>query len=279
MKSKISGWVTIKGIKQDGSLFIENIRTDAKRLFFRGRKLVKLDLSPISECQHLFLINLSNNYLEELDPDPFHHLKSLERLFLENNHLFHFDFSSLQHCANLEHISLEKNSFSEIDLWPLYNKSSLRFLNLQRNPIKEIDLTPLWGCRALELFKIDSGVRLIVSEELKHSDMPVALESFRSHLNWSELRQSTELFDHLKAFLKADLSPHPSGFRKEVHSSSLDMTIPPFYCQLCGIKHIAGTPRLQCENCARYVCVDSFTDMATVGRSTCPMCDSKLKRM
>lgn len=238
-----------------------------------------MDLSPISECRNLFLINLSNNNLEELDTDPFRHLKSLERLFLEDNHLTQFDFSSLHQCSNLQHISLEKNLISEIDLWPLYNKGSLRFLNLQRNPIQEIDLTPLWGCRALDLFKIDSEVRLVVSDELRNHNIPAALEPFRPHFNWSEFEKSTNQLDHLKAFLTTGSSPQLSGFKTEVYSSPLDMTIPPFYCQLCGIKHIAGTPRLQCEKCARYVCVESFTDMATVGRSTCPMCDSKLRRI
>ncbi len=51
---------------------------------------------------------------------------------------------------------------------------------------------------------------------------------------------------------------------------------PPFYCQLCSVKHPAGTPRMQCESCGRFVCVEAFAEMVKVGRSSCPMCDGTL---
>ncbi|UCE12742.1 MAG: hypothetical protein JSV04_11170 [Candidatus Heimdallarchaeota archaeon] len=60
---------------------------------------------------------------------------------------------------------------------------------------------------------------------------------------------------------------------------SKTITQPPFHCQLCGIKHPTGTPRMQCENCGRFVCTDSFADMARVGRTVCPMCEGKLTPM
>jgi hypothetical protein len=62
----------------------------------------------------------------------------------------------------------------------------------------------------------------------------------------------------------------------EYFSPETKTVSPPFYCQLCSIKHPAGTPRMQCEACGRYLCVDSFADMAKVGRTACPMCDGKL---
>jgi len=54
------------------------------------------------------------------------------------------------------------------------------------------------------------------------------------------------------------------------------MSSPPFYCQLCAIKHPAGTQRMQCDECGRSICIDSFTDMAKVGRTKCPLCDGKI---
>ncbi len=51
---------------------------------------------------------------------------------------------------------------------------------------------------------------------------------------------------------------------------------PAFYCAVCEQKHLAGTPRMQCEACGRNICVDSFSEMAKAGRMTCPMCDGKL---
>ena len=57
---------------------------------------------------------------------------------------------------------------------------------------------------------------------------------------------------------------------------SKNLTLPPFYCQLCSVKHAAGTPRMQCEQCGRNLCVESFSEMVKAGRTTCPMCDGIL---
>lgn len=59
-------------------------------------------------------------------------------------------------------------------------------------------------------------------------------------------------------------------------SKTTPLKTPPFYCQLCGEKHPAGQACMQCETCARMVCVESYTDMLKVGRSTCPMCGGQL---
>jgi hypothetical protein len=70
-----------------------------------------------------------------------------------------------------------------------------------------------------------------------------------------------------------------SSVKSEKTQISPQMNLPPFYCQLCSLKHTAGTPRMQCEACGRFVCVDSFADMVKVARSSCPMCDGKLSAM
>lgn len=59
-------------------------------------------------------------------------------------------------------------------------------------------------------------------------------------------------------------------------STKPEIITPPFYCQLCSIKHKAGTPRMQCDACGRLVCIEAFAEMAQVGRTNCPMCDGKL---
>lgn len=53
-------------------------------------------------------------------------------------------------------------------------------------------------------------------------------------------------------------------------------SLPPFYCQLCETKHSAGTGRYQCQNCARFICTNSFLEMKQAGRMNCPMCTSPL---
>ncbi len=55
-----------------------------------------------------------------------------------------------------------------------------------------------------------------------------------------------------------------------------NITLPAFYCQLCGERHKAGIPRLQCQSCGRYVCTSSFQQMKQVGRTVCPMCNGLL---
>ena len=64
--------------------------------------------------------------------------------------------------------------------------------------------------------------------------------------------------------------------KKVEYTPSSSSIQPPFYCQLCSVKHLAGTPRMQCESCGRFVCVEAFAEMVKVGRSSCPMCDGTL---
>ena len=59
-------------------------------------------------------------------------------------------------------------------------------------------------------------------------------------------------------------------------SKEKSLLLAPFYCQLCGGKHPAGTPRFQCQECGRNLCTTSFSDMIAAGRTTCPMCDGTL---
>jgi hypothetical protein len=36
-------------------------------------------------------------------------------------------------------------------------------------------------------------------------------------------------------------------------STLLIANLPSFHCQICGTKHIAGTTRLKCEFCVRFL--------------------------
>lgn len=66
---------------------------------------------------------------------------------------------------------------------------------------------------------------------------------------------------------------------KSVTSKPLSPATQPFFCQLCGEKHPAGSPRFQCDACARMICDDAYDDMVGVGRSSCPMCGGNLRRV
>lgn len=80
-------------------------------------------------------------------------------------------------------------------------------------------------------------------------------------------KQDIIIDDH--QIIKQESKGYPPVIREKMSS-------PPFYCQICAIKHPAGTQRMQCDECGRSICIDSFADMAKVGRTKCPLCDGKL---
>jgi hypothetical protein len=93
--------------------------------------------------------------------------------------------------------------------------------------------------------------------------------------------QSMNSNTHFNEVPKQDIIIDDQQIKKQeskVYSSVIreKMSSPPFYCQICAIKHLAGTQRMQCEECGRSICIDSFADMAKVGRTKCPLCDGKL---
>ena len=55
-------------------------------------------------------------------------------------------------------------------------------------------------------------------------------------------------------------------------------TSQPFFCSLCGKKHVAGTPRMHCHYCVRSVCVDQYSVMIDAGKKgACPDCGGELE--
>ncbi|MFW9853524.1 MAG: PHD finger domain-containing protein [Candidatus Thorarchaeota archaeon] len=86
----------------------------------------------------------------------------------------------------------------------------------------------------------------------------------------------TGRFTEFVAPQKGGKTQNVSEIPQTASASTITSGAPPFYCQLCGVKHIAGTPRMQCDNCGRYVCVEAFAESAKVGRVVCPMCDGRL---
>lgn len=82
-----------------------------------------------------------------------------------------------------------------------------------------------------------------------------------------------EFIDERKNYTFQEKSSKLSEYSSPSQASILT---PPFYCEICAIKHPAGTKRMQCEQCGRSICIDSFAEMAKAGRVVCPLCDGKL---
>lgn len=92
-----------------------------------------------------------------------------------------------------------------------------------------------------------------------------------SSTRYKEVIEQDKTFDDHQT-IKQEQKGYPTVIREKMSS-------PPFYCQICALKHPAGTQRMQCEECGRSICIDSFADMAKVGRTNCPLCDGKLSAL
>jgi hypothetical protein len=149
------------------------------------------------------------------------------------------------HTYNINLISSSKQGDRLLVIGPRKPKDSSYYKDLYGNDVFWIER---WDGTIS-----DSGTRLLKLEDV-------------STLNQTEVDIPTQKKDVVV------------GKRVEFTPSSSSIQ-PPFYCQLCGVKHAAGTPRMQCESCGRFVCVEAFADMVKVGRSSCPMCDGTLSAL
>lgn len=235
-----------------------------------GQNLVNMDLTPFEFCKHIYLLDLSYNKLKYLNLSPLVHLKKLQRVLLNQNRLQTINLEPLQECNSLEFLNLYKNSIHEINLNPLSNKPVLYALNLKRNPLSQVDVSPLFSCSKLTVFKINSKVQLSATENYKTMDaIPIALKEYLGKIDQYELEEEKRRSVTVDEPILKDPS---AGVQKD----SL------FYCQLCETRHSGVTPRLQCESCGQYVCVDAFNEMRDAFQAfqqfqhSCPMCDGQM---
>ncbi|MHA1943011.1 MAG: hypothetical protein ACW96M_01315 [Candidatus Thorarchaeota archaeon] len=106
------------------------------------RAAQRIDLSEVSNCSKLEILNLSSNMLEEIDFSPLSQSQTITTLMLENNHL------------------------TSLDLWPLANCDSVTHLNLKNNRLPGLDLTPIFLRARIEL---DSSVVISADHILRFS--------------------------------------------------------------------------------------------------------------
>ncbi len=81
-----------------------------------GRKIVEVDLTPLSDCRNLRELDLTGNWLTSLDLEPLGECYSLERLRLGSNLLTSILLYPLSQCTNLVSLSLAINKIDRIDL-------------------------------------------------------------------------------------------------------------------------------------------------------------------
>lgn len=139
-------------------------------------------------------------------------------------------------------------------------------------PTETTPLVPTSTITSSQIFpRTSSGMdlRIVLGIVFTAAIILVFLFSLRSY------RRSTQQREPISVSSSKEFTVYEP---KRVTSRPLSPSTQPFFCQLCGEKHPAGSPRFQCEACARMICDDAYEDMVGVGRSSCPMCGGNLRR-
>lgn len=200
-----------KGKGQDPTILIpEDLTTrddypEFEELILKSRKYTKVDLSPLSACHNLRVLDLSFNELKTINLSPLSSCVNLQKLILDQNELREIDLSPLSSLQNLEWLYIQLNNLESISLEPLRNCENLQILHISGNQVQHIDLSPLEDCRELRHLGIDSFSPDIDLTPLRNCTL---LESF------SILGQEFKLID-LEPFNKC-LNLEYLGFMAEV---------------------------------------------------------------
>ncbi|TET15877.1 MAG: hypothetical protein E3J82_00450, partial [Candidatus Thorarchaeota archaeon] len=92
------GRIQVRYTTADGRKETEEFGTSDQALKLSFRKIVAIDLSPLSHCSDLKLLDLSNNEIGSLDVSPLKHCFDLKFIRCQQNRLEEIDLSSLSQC-------------------------------------------------------------------------------------------------------------------------------------------------------------------------------------
>jgi hypothetical protein len=90
------------------------------------RAAKKIDLSNISKCRNLEILDLSHNMLDELDLTPLMGCSTLVELRIQSNHLKTLNLWPLVNCIELKEIDITENRLHGFDLSPIFLKTYVR---------------------------------------------------------------------------------------------------------------------------------------------------------
>jgi Leucine-rich repeat (LRR) protein len=88
-----------------------------------GNKTGKIDLSPLSECRDLKILNIDDMKLTDVDLSPLSGCRELEFLKLNDNELNSVDITPLFECDKLNLLEIDRITLTttlnrEIEDWP-----------------------------------------------------------------------------------------------------------------------------------------------------------------
>ena len=93
--------------------------TLSRKIDLTTQVIEAIDLSQVSLCENLNVLDISDNQLKSIDLTP------------------------LERCKNLRELKLNSNNLSTVDLWPLQKCRRLVEIDLTQNWLESINLTPV----------------------------------------------------------------------------------------------------------------------------------------
>jgi hypothetical protein len=124
--------------------------TELTNLLLGFNKIMSIDLSHLSSCVNLKEIHLSSNKISKLDLSILSHFKKLDILRFGSNSFSEVDLSPLSDCQNLKLLRFGIGVLTKLDLSPLSRCTKLRNLSFSNHRIEDIDLAPLAHCKNLD---------------------------------------------------------------------------------------------------------------------------------
>lgn len=109
-----------------------------KNLWLCSLKLKRIQVDTFKELNHLELVSLSENQIEEIDPESFLDLSNLKILFLHKNNLKKINAKTFKGLKNLVELYLNENQIEEIAPGAFDSLPSVRVINLYSNKLTQL---------------------------------------------------------------------------------------------------------------------------------------------
>lgn len=149
-----------------------------------NHKIQSIDLSPLSSCDKLRVLDLRSNPLQSINLSSLSTCINLEKLLLWSTNLKNIDLSPLSSCTKIRELWFVNNKLQAIDLSPLNSCSNLHTLILSSNKLRHIDLKPLSSCTKLYRF----GIELNRIKRIDLGPLTSCLDLFYLHMSSNQIR-------------------------------------------------------------------------------------------
>ncbi|MGY5864003.1 MAG: leucine-rich repeat domain-containing protein [Candidatus Thorarchaeota archaeon] len=179
--------ITIKYWGHQGRQEERKFQCDDRKIDMVMRTAQRVDLSELTKCTELEVLNLTNNMIEEIDLSPLASSKLLTTLQLENNHLTSLDLWSLARSKSLTNLDLKNNRLPGLDLTPLFLRAHIE---LDSFVVISADYILRYGLTSDQLEK---RFLLVRPDKAPWTATPVIIwnkyETLAKKMEWSDIHQ------------------------------------------------------------------------------------------